>query len=64
MATIWSIKKQEPETVTDNEWHTIDIRFNRGSISFILDDGFNNYVRIFSLSVVNLYHNLIGPTTN
>ena len=46
MASMWSIEKQEPETVTDNEWHTIDIRFNRGSISFTLDDGFNNYVSL------------------
>ena len=35
---------QDGAQVNDNEWHVIDIKFNRGSVSLKLDDFIEDYV--------------------
>ena len=35
--------------VNDNEWHVIDIKFNRGSVSLKLDDFIEDYVSSLTL---------------
>ena len=38
--------KQDGASVDDNEWHVIDIKFNRGSVSLKLDDLIEDYVSL------------------
>ena len=38
--------KQDGARVDDNEWHVIDIKFNRGSVSLKLDDFIEDYVSL------------------
>lgn len=42
--------KQDGARVDDNEWHVIDIKFNRGSVSLKLDDFIEDYVSLSFLS--------------
>ena len=44
-----TVSLTQDNKINDSKWHTVNIKFNRGSVSLELDDFYADYVSFFTL---------------